>query len=553
MKTIELKDLTLREKIGQTCIFRQYILRQLDDVKEYFKENPIGASWVMGHSASLYEKTETLLENPDLKGKYRDEFNINYINLVNSLIKVPFIPVMDASRGIPDDKFNGHHEMSQALSLGVTNDPDLAYRYGKCLGDDLYSIGYRWVWSPVADNAGVYRDPRDLGANTENNCKLLTAFINGLHDAGVATGAKHFPGADPYEYRDSHFCTSSYAQSKEYWENTQKKEFEACIKAGTDSIMLSHKTFAAVDDTRVNGSLLPATLSYKIITELLKGEMGFEGVVLTDDISMKALTAIYPEEQLYVELLRAGNDMILGPTRKDYIDIIEKAVLNGELPESRIDDACRRVLKMKEKYGIFDLKNVQYPTEERREEIRQNIADLTREISEKAITLVANRTNFLPLNKDKIRKVKIAYIGYSDVCFENLKYAVEEFKKYGAECDVQNGFLEKDNEGLENYDLIIYATYIGFFAPMGGQFFFGNECRMMRNVMTKCHEKSLGVSFGNPDIFFNYFTAAHTFINAYSENRETMESFVKGLYGDVKFTDYAPFPLNPITRTNDVY
>ena len=76
---------------------------------------------------------------------------------------------------------------------------------------------------------------------------------------------------------------------------------------------------------------------------------------------------------------------------------------------------------------------------------------------------------------------------------------------------------------------------------------------MMRLIMTECTEKSIGVSFGSPDIFFNYFTAANTYANCYSVNKETMEAFVKALYGEVSFTDYNPFPLNPITYTNDAY
>lgn len=552
MKRPEIKDLTLREKIGQTCIFRHYNIRKISDVKEYFKNNPVGASWVMGHSKALYEQTEKFFDNPDCNGR-KDEMHMNYVNLVNSLIKVPMIPVMDASRGIAEDKFPGHVEFPQAISLGATNDPELAYRYANILGQDLHSIGYRWVWSPVADNAEHFIDSRELGANHENNCKMLAAFVKGLQDAGVAAGAKHFPGSDPYEYRDSHFCTTSYAQSFEYWEKTQAKEFKACIDAGVASIMISHKTFKAVDDTRVNGCLLPSSLSYKVITELLKGKMGFEGVVLPDDTDMKGLTAIYPQEKLYVELLRAGCDMILGPQLPNYVDIVEQAVLNGELPESRIDDACERVLKMKEKFGLFDQDKLEYPSEELREEINLKARELVREISKKSITLVANRTNFLPLKSDNIKKVKIVYIGYSDDCYKNLRYMVEEFEHHGAVCDVQRGFEAKDNETLNQYDLIVYATYIGFFKPEGGPYFFGAECRMMRQIMTTCTEKSIGVSFGSPDIFFNYFTAANTFINAYSENPETMQSFVKGLYGEIYFTDYSPFPLNPITRTNEVY
>ncbi len=493
---------------------------------------------------------ECALGNPELKGLY-DELLINYINHANRHMRIPVMPVMDADNGI---QFDGHiNTLPTAASLGAANDPELAYRYGKVLGEDMHSMGLRWLWRPVADNAGHFTTSRVMSNNYESNKVLLPAFIQGLQDAGVAACGKHFPGFDPCEYRDSHFCTSSYTQSFETWEATQGREFQACIDAGVASIMIGHPTFKAVDDTRVNDRLLPSTLSYKVITELLKGKMGFKGVVITDHISMKALTAIYPYEKLYVELLRAGNDMILDPQHLNYIDIVEEAVLRGELPESRIDDACQRILDMKERFGLFDQGELPHLTDVQRKTISDNVHTLCQDIAAKGMTLTANRIGFLPIDQKKIRKVKIVYIGYSGWCYHNLQHAVEEFARHGAECDLQEGFSDKDNETLDQYDLIVYATFISMHQPMGGQAFYGEKCDMMRKIMTVAKEKSVGVSFGNPDIFFNYFSAAHSFVNCYSLNPDTMIGFVKGLYGELNFTDNCPYPLNPITRTNDVY
>ncbi len=552
MKKPEIKDLSLREKIGQTFVFRHYTIRKLPDLLEYVKDNPYGASWICAHNESLYEHTEKYMENPNPKGR-KDELHINYLNTLNKALKIPVMPVLDASRGIGDDKFPGHAVFPQAISVGAVNDPEVAYRHGNLLGQDIRTIGGRWLWSPVADNPGIYKDPRQSNCDTESGCKILAAFIKGVQDAGVAAGAKHFPGADPYDFRDSHFCTESYFQSFEYWEQTQGREFKACIDAGVASIMLSHETFKAVDDTMVDGKLLPTPLSHKIVTGLLKEKMGFKGVVLTDDVLMKSVTGFYPAEKLYVEMLKAGCDMILGPDRFDYIDIIEKAVLSGELPESRIDDACERVLNMKERFGIFDEGEILYPKEETRERILTDAKQLSNEVAERGLTLTANRTGFLPVKKESIKKVKVVYIGYSDQCYEQLQFMAEEFERHGAVCDIQRGHFAETNKTLPDYDLIIYATYIGFWAPKGAPFFVGTECEMMMKIMTVCTEKSIGVSFGDPDIFFKYFTNANTFINAYNFNYEIMTNFVKGLYGEINFTDYSPVPLNPINRTNEVY
>ncbi len=545
-----LEDLTLREKIGQTCVFRFDELEKVDDFEEFFKNNPVGATWVFMNREKLYSRIEEYVGNSNDQN-YVDDKHKDYLNMVNKYQKIPIMSVIDAGQGVTSG-FNGHEGLPSAIGLGATKDKELAFQYGKALGEDLRLTGVRWLWSPVADNAGVFKDPRHLSADIENNCELLTAFIKGVQSAGVAACAKHFPGADPYEYRDSHFCLNSYSQSFEYWEKTQGREFQACIDAGVDSIMIGHKAFRAVDDTMVDGIVLPSTLSYKIITGLIKEKMGFKGVTLTDDVYMKGMSAIYGVEASYVKALQAGVDMVLGPVGLDYIDIVEKAVLDGELSEERINDACQRVLDMKDRYGMFEAEPYTYPTEEQREIARKNINEVSRKVAEKGLTLVANHTNIVPINPDKIKKVKMVYIGYSDKCYNNLKYAVEEFEKHGAVCDLQRDFAKEDNETLKDYDLIIYATFIGFHQPEGGMHFYGKECRVIRNIMIEGIEKSIGVSFGCPNIYFEYFTSAKSFVNCYSINKETMIGFVKGLYGEVQFNDYNPFPLNPITRTDDV-
>jgi len=548
----KLSDLTLREKIGQTYIMCEFKHKYQDDYKKYFSENPVGCTWSCGETREDFLRIAADMGKSVEEG-YIDDLHKDYVNTVNSLVKIPVIPVMDANCGIPEAKVPGHAGLPFATGLGATRDPELAFAYGKLLGEDLRLTGIRWLWSPVADNSEHFKDLRQLSCDHENNARLLSAFIKGVQSAGVATGTKHFPGSDPVEYRDTHFCTASYSQSLEYWEKTQGKEFMACIEAGTDSIMVGHETFRAVDDTTVDGRLLPCSLSKKVLTDLLKGKMGFKGVVLTDDVPMKAFSAIYGSRRSYVVALNAGIDMILNPTDADYIDIVEQAVLNGEIPMSRIDDACQRVLDMKDKYGIFDAEPYTYPTEEEREAVRVKIHALCEKIAAKGLTKVANHVGMIPLNRNAVKKVKLVYLGYSDKCFENMSFAVDEFAHYGADCELQRGFSDADNETLHNYDLIVYATFIGQFAPEGGPFFFGQECWQLQKIMTKEIDKSIGVSFGNPDIYFNYFTAAKTFVNCYSYNEETVRGFVKRLYGDLIFTDYAPFPLNPITRTNEVY
>ena len=145
MKKPNLKDMTLREKIGQTFIMRVFEYKFLDDYKKYFSENPIGCAWTCGETRKDYLKIATDM-GKSIEDGYIDDLFKDYLNIVNGLVSIPVIPVMDASNGIPQTKMPGHAGLPTATGLGATRDPELAYEYGKYLGEDLYISGIRWLW-----------------------------------------------------------------------------------------------------------------------------------------------------------------------------------------------------------------------------------------------------------------------------------------------------------------------------------------------------------------------------------------------------------------------
>jgi beta-N-acetylhexosaminidase len=312
MKKPKLSELTLREKIGQTTICGGKLYLRFDDYKEYFKNNNLGVLWSCFEQREDFERVCSDM-GKTVEGRYIDDLLKDLTNAINSSMRVPTMVAVDAGNGINKKALPGHASLTTTTGLGATRDPELAFEYGKLLGEDLYISGIRWLWSPVADSTDHYEDLRQVSADYENNVKILTAFIKGVQSSGVATCAKHFPGTDPFDCSDTHFCSATYAQSYEYWEKTQAREFKACIEAGVDSIMVGHVTFPAVDDTKINGKYLPCTLSKKVITDLLKDKMNFKGVVLTDDAAMKGMRTIYSDAEACVVAINAGIDMILSP------------------------------------------------------------------------------------------------------------------------------------------------------------------------------------------------------------------------------------------------
>jgi beta-N-acetylhexosaminidase len=160
----------------------------------------------------------------------------------------------------------------------------MAYDAGASRARQLKSTSSNWLWWPEVDLANrnsVINWGRLFSDDPKKVSKMAIAAVKGVQDQGVAATAKHFPGTDEIEYRDPHASASMLNITYEEWEKRQGKLFKELIDAGVYSVMIGHQSFPGYDNTKINGRYIPATVSYKIITELLKEKMGFSGVVVT--------------------------------------------------------------------------------------------------------------------------------------------------------------------------------------------------------------------------------------------------------------------------------
>lgn len=542
MKKPRLQDMTLRERIGQTGVVRT---DHVYGKKGFLEKNPFGGLWT--RHAHIYETAVNNAENTHSKGldyRYTKECD-NWIKELNSELKIPLLAAIDAETGAAD-AIPGTSRMPSAATLGATRSEELAYDLGYNVASEALVSGANWIWGPVADNACMFSGVslnRTPAADMDLSARLLKAEIKGMQTAGVAATAKHFPGVDKREYRDPHFTLAYIGYTMEEWEEYQAPLFQELIDAGVYSVMVGHMAFPAADDTVINGEMLPATLSYPIITGILKEKMGFKGVVVTDAVEMRGLDAIYQGKQLYVELLKAGNDMLLGPCDADYIDLVEQAVLDGELSEERINDACQRVLDMKEKLGLFDdgycVGGGVTP------EMLERTARTNREIARKGISLLCDKAGLLPISEEKVKKVMISYIGYSEQAYDALAYMVDAFAAHGAQADVRKGMDGRIREYDQTYDLIVYASFIGPHSPLGYPYFVHDIMYNFCHVLAHAREKSLGVSLGSPFLYHDFFSAMPTFINTYGFCKELCEEFVNSLYGEFPLNTELPYPIRP--------
>ena len=545
MKKPLLSELTLREKIGQTCVVHS-TQPGFKDLKNY----PFGCIWGSGDLQFGVNIDEV---NPDIG--QRDRW-IESIKVVNSKLKVPVVRVTDCATSIPPKEYG---YVFDAMTVGATDSVDLAYERANLIGRMFRHYSLNWIWSPVCDIA-AYNNGSLLGRTfTDDPDKLLAmniATMKGLHDAGVGATAKHFPGEDGVELRDAHYSETKNLSTKEEWLAKQGRVFQGMIDAGVDSIMTAHQSFPAIDNTMKNGRYVPSTLSYKILTKLLKEEMGFKGVVITDDVWMRSVLTYCDDDRakVYIECIKAGNDIVLG-VLQDYIDIIEDAVNRGEIPMERIDDACQRVLDMKEKIGLFNDDYEHCPGD--LDKLNADMKDFCDRASKKAISLVCDKNKLFPLNKDKIKKVCIIYSGHDtenespSTAYAHMQIMVEEFEKRGAEVHFQHGLLNGyDSEAelkdiSENNDLIVYAGCVERWQPRGFSSFYGREISTFQNALRYGNEKSVGIGLRSPYIYYNFYSAFPTYINIYNHFPELMRAVVEAMYGEIEFEGGEPFKLIP--------
>jgi len=546
MKRPTIEYMTLREKIAQTCLVRQSDLlmyaeksygevRPVEDAVELMRQYQFGGVWAHGNDDVNQMGTDAYKSFA-----FTSESLVEWLHRLEAVSKMPFIAANDPS--MPGSDITS---VTTGLIIGAADDEGLARELGKCIGLENAGAGINWLWTPMVDYINPYHSGivRPFSNNKENLIKCARAYVEGMQSVRVAACAKHFPGADPDDLRDGHIVAQNIRQTYEEWEANQGAIFQALIDSGVDTIMTAAVGFPDVDDTKIMGTYLPASFSHKIITGVLKEKMGFRGVVITDDVAMGGYTTFFSHEDLYVEFLKAGNDVLLG-VGLDAIDLIERAVLDGRLSEDRINDACERVLNLKERLGLFD--DGYTRGEVKVVDIKPRTRAVLKALAQKGVTLVRNNSNsLLPLSRDKVKRVRIICYTQDESIMDSLQTMKAAFERRGAEVVLQRRLesWSEMNAIAEESDVIIYVGYIYFHAPKGAPSFYGEEQWSFRYAFTAGKEKSIGISLGYPHIHYDFMVDCPVFVNGYNRTAETQEAFVSAIYGEIPFLGKSPVKI----------
>lgn len=252
----------------------------------------------------------------------------------------------------------GFTDLPSAAVVGATNDPELVRRYARMMGDELRAVGVNMDLAPVLDvfdnpdNPVVGRRGRAFGTTPDHVAQMATAFIAGLHDAGLLATGKHFPGHGNTQL-DSHLALPTLTKSRAEIAQTELIPFQAAIAAGIDAVLPAYVTALALDPTG-----LPASISPAIQADLLRGQLGFRGLIVSDDMGMTGITAHYSPEESAVRAVLAGTDILTcvrmmdeEPGKQDLLPGLRAGLLDavhsGRILLARIDASVARILAVK--------------------------------------------------------------------------------------------------------------------------------------------------------------------------------------------------------------
>ncbi|MFD5795766.1 glycoside hydrolase family 3 protein [Streptomyces diastatochromogenes] len=283
-----------------------------------------------------------------------------------------------------------------AMAIGAGRSRSDARTLGRVSGAELRAMGINQDYSPDADVNVNPANPvigvRSFGADPDAVAALVAAEVRGYQASRVAATAKHFPGHGDTAV-DSHTGFPVITHSRDLWEKLDAVPFRAAIEAGIDSVMTAHIQFPALDDS---GD--PATLSHPILTGILRGELGYDGVVVTDSLGMEGVRTKYGDDRVPVLALKAGVDQLLNPPSIDVAwHAVLNAVQNGELTEARLDESILRILRLKARLGLLDQAYATRAGVDRTVGTESHLATADR-IAERTTTLLVNEDDTLPLD-----------------------------------------------------------------------------------------------------------------------------------------------------------
>jgi len=321
---------------------------------------------------------------------------INLVNEFQSKSKVPLMIGMDAEWGV-FQRIAKAHKFPWAITLGAIQDKNLIHEMSSKIAEDCKRMGINWDFAPVVDVNTNPNNPiignRSFGSDVNNVVNSALSYSNGLQDNKILAAIKHFPGHGDTD-TDSHLDLPVVSHNMERLEKTELAPFKALMDKGIGGVMVAHLYVPTLE----NEKGIPASISKKIITGLLKEKYGFKGLIITDALNMGAVANKFKAGELDALAFKAGNDiMLFSQDVATGKKLIQKSIDNGEIPQSRVEESVKKILLTKyflglDKYSNVNLENVN-------EDLNNaSHSEVVQKMYSNALTLIKDDKKILPLN-----------------------------------------------------------------------------------------------------------------------------------------------------------
>ncbi len=469
-----------------------------------------------------------------------------FLNQMQRLARTPLLVGADFERGVSMRTTAGA-KFPYSMSYGAAGNLDATRTLGLLTAREARAIGVQWLFAPVADVNNNPANPviniRSFGENPEVVAQNVAAFIDGAHSDAknrVLVTAKHFPGHGDTDV-DSHLGLARLTASKDRMLAIELKPFEAAIAHQADAIMTAHMSVPAIEPQDI-----PATASAKVLTGLLREELGFKGLIVTDALDMLGFASQFSGGEGPVRAIEAGADVLLMPPNPEAaIRAVLAAVARGRISQRRIDESAVRVLAAKIRVGIFRKKLVDL------DEISDVLDDAdaaqdARQISDRAVTLVRNDRGLIPLDQKNPACLVIA------TGLRNSQYGLRmmnEFRKRSTgravivDPSMPLAAMVDDLGDTGACSAVVAAVF-----NIGGQL--NGDMPAFLDRITSGPRPSVLIAMGNPYLLLN-FPKVNAYLATFSPTTPSEMSAIKALFGEIAIGGRLPVTIPGFAQYGD--
>ena len=545
-----LTGLTLRQKIGQ--LIMPWVLGDFapegspshDRILEYIEDQGIG-----GVIMSVGSPTEVAAKLNDFQA------HSNIPLLVAADLETGAGFRMRGAVHMPGTiELGGATDFPSLMAVGATADRQLAYEMGGITAREARAVGIHIPFAPVLDVNNNPDNPiinvRSFGENPEEVAGLGAAFVRGVQENGAIATGKHFPGHGDTEI-DSHLGLPVIPHSRARMDSVELFPFARAIEAGMGAVMTAHISVPSLD----GGVGDPSTLSSAVLTDLLRNEMEFDGLLFTDAMDMSAISRAHSPEEASVRAIEAGADVILMPPSVERaVEGIAVAVESGRIDASRIDASVRRILETKKQMGLDTDRVVQI------DQIGQVVGipahtQVAAEIAERSITLLHNGGNLLPLlGTRSARVMSVSFRRTSDVLAgryfnARLRQTYPRLTTAGLDVDSGPALYEGLLRQARQQALVILSTYVTAFSQ-SGSLALPEELVDFAGHLTEIGVPHIVVSFGNPYLITEL-PDVRAYMLAWSGSEASQTAAAQALFGEIEISGRVPTRIPPLYDIGD--